>query len=106
MSDPISSGGIIWGSKYIFVTYIFPAFAILGGAIAHVLEEIRVQGWKGWLPAISSGFVAFFAGTLVYSFALHFYPDYAGGIAGVGGFLGTKSITILIKIIKLTTKEL
>lgn len=106
MSEPVSTVGTMSLIKYVFINYVFPWIAILSGAIAHVLEEIRTQGWKGWISALSSGFVAFFAGGVVYAFAMHIYPDYAGGLAGLGGFFGAKSIGILVKILKLTIKEL
>jgi hypothetical protein len=106
MSEPLTTTGAGLGLKYIFIHFIIPTLMTLAGAIAHVLEEIRMDGWKGWVNALSSGFVAFFAGTVVFSFALHFYPDYAGGLAGLGGFFGAKSIGVLIKILKITVKEL
>lgn len=106
MSDPLSPIGAIFGIKYVLITYIFPLLLIIGGTIAHVLEEIKVQGWKGWASALSSGFIAFFAGIVVYTFAVHFYPEYAGGLAGLGGFFGARSITVLVKSLKIAIKEI
>lgn len=106
MSEPLSTGGAVWGTKYLFFTYIFPILLNLAGAVAHVLEEIRVDGWRGWLSAFSSGFVAFFSGTMVLTFAYHFYPEYAGGLAGLGGFFGAKSINVLVKVLKVAGREI
>jgi len=103
MSDPITP---VVGTKYVIVTYVLPLLSITAGAVAHVLEEIRIQGWRGWVSALSSGFVAFFAGTMVFTFALAFYPNFAGGLAGLAGFFGPKSISILVKALKSTVKEL
>jgi hypothetical protein len=106
MPEPVTVTGVGVGIKYILFTYIVPILSITAGATAHVIEEIRMDGWKGWLSALSTGFVAFFSGTIVLSFAYHFYPDYAGGIAGLGGFFGAKSINVLVKVLKLSIKEL
>lgn len=103
MSEPIAAGV---GIKYIVINYIFPLLLWTAGATAYVLEQIRINGWKGWVSALSSGFVAFFAGSIVFTFALIFYPQYAGGLAGLGGFFGPKSITVLIKVLKTTIKEI
>lgn len=103
MPEPIIPVAI--GTKYVLSTYCIPFVLVLAGATAHVLEEIRAQGWKGWVSALSSGFVAFFAGSVVFTFAIHFYPEYAGGLAGLGGLFGNKSIDILLKILRATAKS-
>lgn len=99
MAEPISTGGIAWATKAFFFTYVFPPLMAFGGATAHILEEVNQNGWKGWIYTLSSGFVAFFAGMLILAFAYRFYPEYAGGITGLGAFYGVKSINILFKIL-------
>jgi hypothetical protein len=93
MSEPITTGTI----ALLFKGYILPAIAIFMGALAHSLQEVKKNGWKGGLMFSADLIIASVAGYIFYQSVVLFNPNYMMVAASLGGYLGPASVKFVIK---------
>lgn len=93
MAEPVTSGTL----AVILKGYLLPSIAIFVGALAHSLQEVKVNGWKGGLMFSSDLIVAMVTGYIFYQSVVLFNPEYMMLAASLGGYLGPASVKFVIK---------
>lgn len=83
--------GIIMATK----GYITATLMGIFGGIAHAIQEVKKQGWKGWISFASDVIVCVFFGQIFYQIGLLFYPKEAIILTSLGSFWGAKSFDYL-----------
>lgn len=77
-----------------FLKQLIPSLAVIGstlfGAVAHALEEVRKNGWKGWFMFGSDIFVCSFVGWLFFHAIALISTDVAIVGSSIGSYWGTK----------------
>lgn len=65
------------------------------GAIAHAIQAVKKQGWKGWLSFIGDVAVCIFFGQVFYHIGILWSPEYAIVLTSLGSFWGAKSFDFI-----------
>lgn len=84
-----------FGIAYIIKTYMLATVVAFVGGLAHAIEAVKRQGWKGWVNFTSDIFVCIFFGNVFYQFGLLFAPHLAIILTSLGSFWGAKSFEYL-----------
>lgn len=79
------------GMKQFFIVL----FAALAGALSHALNEVRTNGWKGWLNFASDAFICVFFGFVFHQLGTIIAPEKAIIFTALGSFWGTESFKYL-----------
>lgn len=78
------------------------------GAIAHAIQAVKKQGWKGWLSFSGDVIVCVFFGQVFYQIGILWSPEKAVILTSLGSFWGAKSFDYfkewIINSIKANTK--
>lgn len=81
----------ILGMKQFFIVF----FAAVAGALSHALNEVRTNGWKGWLNFASDTFICVFFGFVFHQLGIVIAPEKAIIFTALGSFWGTESFKYL-----------
>lgn len=90
MTPEASVGGFILLKKYFFVTLV----AFFGG-LAHAIETVKRQGWRGWVSFWSDVVVCIFFGHIFFQVSQIVNPEYHVLFTSLGAFWGVKSFDYL-----------
>lgn len=79
--------GIFFAVKSYFVATLL---GILG-AVAHAIQAVKRQGWKGWFSFFGDVAVCIFFGQVFYQVGILWSPEKAIILTSLGSFWGAKS---------------
>lgn len=83
------------GIAYILKTYVLATAIAFFGGLAHAIEVVKRQGWKGWISFCADVFVCIFFGHIFYQMGIIFAPSMAIVLTSLGSFWGAKSFDYL-----------
>lgn len=83
------------GIMYVLKTYFLATFVAFFGGLAHAIEVVKRQGWRGWISFMADVFVCIFFGNVFYQMGLIFAPKMAVVLTSLGSFWGAKSFDYL-----------
>lgn len=78
--------------------YLIATIATMFGALAHALETVKKNGWKGWLSFFSDMIVCSFVGFTFFHLAELIYPDKQQALVlftSLGSYWGTKGFVLI-----------
>lgn len=83
------------GIMYIIKTYLLATIVGFFGGLAHAIEVVKHQGWKGWVSFFADVFVCIFFGNIFYQIGVLLVPHMAIILTSLGSFWGAKSFEYL-----------